>query len=146
MFLLKILFFAQLLSFSASIDFNFDRHQDWYSMTVDCDDSDDNCFCHEEPENDSESCPIICQWSSWWPIGPCSKSCGGGIQRYTRHKTTKESNGGLCSGTNEKYSPCNIQGCPGKFLIFNKSLTFSFNKEIIYNIRFLISQLQLFAQ
>ena len=40
---------------------------------------------------------------------------------YTRYKTTMESNGGSCSGLNEKYSPCNIQECPCKFLIFNHS-------------------------
>ena len=122
MFLFKILFFGQLLSFSASNYLDYYPNQDWNSMTVDCDDGDvygDNCFCHEEPENEFDSCPINCQWSHWWSSGSCSKSCGGGSQRYTRHKTTTESNGGSCSGSNEKHSPCNIQGCPSELFLFS---------------------------
>ena len=124
MFLFKISFFGQLFILSASNSLDYDEHnEDWNSMTVDCDEYDDNCFCHEEPNNEfyNYNCPINCHWSSWWPCGSCSKSCGGGIQRYTRHKTRTESNGGSCSGSNEKYSPCNIQECPCKFLIFNNS-------------------------
>ena len=57
---------------------------------------------------------VNCQWSAWWAIGSCSKSCDGGKQKYTRYKTVSESNGGSCSGSTEKYNDCNIRGCQGK--------------------------------
>ena len=55
---------------------------------------------------------VDCQWSNWIKSGPCSKSCGGGFQKYTRDKTVPESNGGSCSGISEKSEPCNTEGCP----------------------------------
>ena len=60
---------------------------------------------------------VDCQWSDWTPSGSCSKSCGGGSQKFTRDKTVSESNGGSCSGSNEKTDSCNTQDCtsgPGK--------------------------------
>ena len=60
---------------------------------------------------------VDCQWSSWTTDGSCSKSCGSGVQKSTRHKTVSESNGGSCSGSSEKYEPCNDKDCPpGKIL------------------------------
>ena len=62
---------------------------------------------------------VDCQWSSWTPTGSCSKSCGGGSQKYKRYKTVSESNGGSCSGLSEKSYSCNTQDYqpgPGKFL------------------------------
>ena len=55
---------------------------------------------------------VDCQWSSWTPIGSCSKSCGGGSQKSKRYKTVSESNGGSCSGLSEKTYSCNTQKCP----------------------------------
>ena len=64
----------------------------------------------------STTSPVNCQWSNWSASGSCSKSCDGGRQKYTRYKTVSESNGGSCTGSDEKYNTCNSKACPGKFL------------------------------
>ena len=70
---------------------------------------------------------VDCQWSDWKPSGSCSKSCGGGAQKFTRDKTVSESNGGSWSGSNEKTDTCNTQDCtsgPGKLeYIWKKFIT-----------------------
>ena len=58
---------------------------------------------------------VNCQWSSWSSPFSCSKSCGGGTQHETRHKTVKENNGGTCSGDFGRRTDCNTQSCPSKF-------------------------------
>ena len=57
---------------------------------------------------------VDCQWSDWSPSGSCSKSCGPGMQNFTRVKTIQESPGVSCSGSYEKTEHCYTQGCPGK--------------------------------
>ena len=65
---------------------------------------------------------VNCQWSPWSKQGLCSKSCGGGSQQFTRSKTVSEKNGGSCSGSSQKFEPCNTQSCPSKFM--NHILTY----------------------
>ena len=64
----------------------------------------------------TESCPVAvdCQWSDWTKEGGCSKTCGGGIQKWSRHKLQESENGGLpCSGDVTRETSCNTQSCPG---------------------------------
>ena len=45
--------------------------------------------------------------------GPCSQSCGHGIQEYKRTKLHESENGGLdCVGSFQKTESCYIQDCP----------------------------------
>ena len=45
--------------------------------------------------------------------GPCSKSCGHGIQEYKRTEKVKAKNGGFeCVGSFEKTESCYNQDCP----------------------------------
>ena len=59
-------------------------------------------------------------WSSW-TYGPCSKTCGGGIQNYTRVcDNPKPSCGGKeCDGpsTDVLYKNCNDFSCSGKIVL-----------------------------
>ena len=57
------------------------------------------------------------EWSSW-RLGPCSKTCGGGIQNYTRVcDAPKPSCGGdECKGPGSYSTKCNEFCCPGKII------------------------------
>ena len=51
---------------------------------------------------------INCQWGEWSKEEiACSKTCDGGIKRYTRTKRVEEKNGGICSGEHTKNVKCN---------------------------------------
>ena len=54
---------------------------------------------------------VDCQWSSWSSPSSCTKSCSGGKQEKTRHKTVEERYGGTCSGSSSQINDCNIQKC-----------------------------------
>ena len=58
---------------------------------------------------------VDCQWSDWSKQGGCSKTCGRGIQKFSRHKLQEERHGGLpCSGADTKrQTDCNVLSCPG---------------------------------
>ena len=59
---------------------------------------------------------VHCQWSEWTYLSSdCSKKCGGGTQKETRHKIVEENPGGTCSGAAERKTDCNTQSCIGKF-------------------------------
>ena len=66
------------------------------------------------------SCIVDGGWSSW-TLGPCSKTCGGGIQNYTRVcDNPKPSCGGKeCDGpsTDVLYKNCNDFSCSGKTVL-----------------------------
>merc|ERR1712038_73343 len=57
--------------------------------------------------------PVNCQWSSWSETGPCSKSCGGGVQYFERTINVESQNGGQsCTGSRTKREYCNTRDCP----------------------------------
>ena len=66
---------------------------------------------------------INCEWGNWIPTGSCSKSCGGGNQRYSRKKLVVEDLGGNCTGQALKVEKCNIKECPGN----SNSLRYAIN-------------------
>ncbi|XP_050083784.1 A disintegrin and metalloproteinase with thrombospondin motifs 9 isoform X7 [Anopheles aquasalis] len=53
-------------------------------------------------------------WSHWSSFGPCSRTCGGGIQNRTREcDSPRPRNGGkFCTGVRIDYRACNTQPCP----------------------------------
>ena len=57
-------------------------------------------------------------WSPW-RLGPCSKTCGGGLQNITRVCDNPEPScgGNICSGLSVYQNSCNIHCCPGKLVI-----------------------------
>ena len=57
--------------------------------------------------------PLDCQWSEWSKEGGCSKICGNGSQKWSRHKLQEERHGGKpCSGDMKRQTYCNIESCP----------------------------------
>ena len=93
-----------------------------YSL-CDCKNNPDACCSKETTAPPTPT--DICQWSDWTASGSCSKSCGGGRQRYTRFIIGSKNNGkGSCPGSNEKFDDCNTGSCPGKSvtMIFSKKL------------------------
>lgn len=58
--------------------------------------------------------PIDGGWGPWSPYGPCSLTCGGGIQYSEREcNNPKPANGGaLCRGIRSRYQSCNTEECP----------------------------------
>ena len=57
---------------------------------------------------------IHCVWDEWTP-GPCSKTCGTGIQINTRTKLVVERDGGTCTGPDFEEKECKIIECPGNY-------------------------------
>ena len=61
-------------------------------------------------------------WDNW-KVGPCTKSCGGGILRKTREEKVSAANGGnKCEGLDDVTESCNVQECPGKSNAAKKSV------------------------
>ena len=55
------------------------------------------------------------RWSSWRPVGGCSKTCGGGILKFIR-TCTKPSCGGIsCRGSSTFEAQCNTACCLGMY-------------------------------
>merc|ERR1712062_340302 len=79
----------------------------------------ENCNDHNCPDTTTTTTTtttvpkIDCQWSSWSETGPCSKSCGGGVQYFERVINVESQNGGQsCTGSRTKREYCNTQNCP----------------------------------
>ncbi|XP_074072390.1 A disintegrin and metalloproteinase with thrombospondin motifs 15 [Macrotis lagotis] len=53
-------------------------------------------------------------WAKWEPYGPCSRTCGGGVQLARREcSNPAPANGGkYCEGVRVKYRSCNLEPCP----------------------------------
>lgn len=53
-------------------------------------------------------------WSKWEPYGPCSRTCGGGVQLARRQcSSPAPANGGkYCEGVRVKYRSCSLESCP----------------------------------
>lgn len=66
-------------------------------------------------------CSITCfstqvdgSWAKWEPYGPCSRTCGGGVQLARRQcsNPTPANGGKYCEGVRVKYRSCNLEPCP----------------------------------
>ena len=72
----------------------------------------------------TEQCtPVAGGWSEWvW--GPCSVSCGGGVQSGTRScdNPAPSCNGAMCPGDNQSEQPCNTQPCDDGTFPLGKSI------------------------
>ncbi|XP_004453296.4 A disintegrin and metalloproteinase with thrombospondin motifs 15 [Dasypus novemcinctus] len=53
-------------------------------------------------------------WAKWEPYGPCSRTCGGGVQLARRQcSSPAPANGGrYCEGVRVKYRSCSLEPCP----------------------------------
>ena len=53
-------------------------------------------------------------WAKWEPYGPCSRTCGGGVQLARRQcsNPTPADGGKYCEGVRVKYRSCNLESCP----------------------------------
>ncbi|XP_076968532.1 A disintegrin and metalloproteinase with thrombospondin motifs 15 [Tamandua tetradactyla] len=53
-------------------------------------------------------------WAKWEPYGPCSRTCGGGVQLARRQcSNPAPANGGkYCEGVRVKYRSCSLEPCP----------------------------------
>uniref|UniRef100_A0A8C5TGL9 ADAM metallopeptidase with thrombospondin type 1 motif 15 n=1 Tax=Malurus cyaneus samueli TaxID=2593467 RepID=A0A8C5TGL9_9PASS len=56
-------------------------------------------------------------WAKWAPYGPCSRTCGGGVQLARRECSDPvPANGGsYCEGIRVKYRSCNLEPCTASF-------------------------------
>ena len=60
---------------------------------------------------------VDCEWDDW-QVGQCDKSCGGGLLTKTRVPKVDEQHGGQkCAGHSSITESCNVQECPGKFVV-----------------------------
>ena len=60
---------------------------------------------------------VDCDWDDW-QVGECDKSCGGGLFTKNRVPKVDEQYGGeACTGRSTVTESCNIQECPGKFIV-----------------------------
>lgn len=52
-------------------------------------------------------------WAKWEPYGPCSRTCGGGVQLARRQcsNPTPANGGKYCEGVRVKYRSCNLEPC-----------------------------------
>ncbi|CAJ0931148.1 unnamed protein product, partial [Mesorhabditis belari] len=91
------------------------QHMPWADGTP-CDKS-GNMFCHRGQcvgMTASRRRKIDGGWGEWGEWGECSRTCGGGVQKASRHcDSPKPSNGGkYCVGIREQYRSCNVGECP----------------------------------
>ncbi|OQR67323.1 semaphorin-5A-like, partial [Tropilaelaps mercedesae] len=63
-----------------------------------------NCLFSSSP-----SASVNATWTSWSAWGPCTTSCGGGVQRRERSCTSGRSH---CSGHSMEEQQCNMNSCP----------------------------------
>ncbi|CAH3028481.1 unnamed protein product, partial [Porites evermanni] len=61
-----------------------------------------------------KECPIDGGFTPWEPVQECSKTCGGGTQKYIRTCTNPppQFEGKACDGQKEKTEPCKEFACP----------------------------------
>ncbi|KAI5615519.1 A disintegrin and metalloproteinase with thrombospondin motifs 15 precursor [Silurus asotus] len=54
------------------------------------------------------------KWGKWGTFGPCSRTCGGGVQLAKRecNNPVPENGGKYCQGVRVKYRSCNLALCP----------------------------------
>ena len=60
---------------------------------------------------------VDCEWDEW-QVEECDKSCGGGLFTKTRVPKVDKANGGKeCTGHSNVTESCNVQECPGNFIV-----------------------------
>ncbi|XP_027021347.1 A disintegrin and metalloproteinase with thrombospondin motifs 15a [Tachysurus fulvidraco] len=54
------------------------------------------------------------KWGKWGTFGPCSRTCGGGVQLAKRecNNPVPDNGGKYCQGVRVKYRSCNLTPCP----------------------------------
>lgn len=80
----------------------------------------DQVISKTEPCNEIP-CDVDCELGDWvaWADGPCSRSCGGGVEVQRRRVTTSPVGNGLpCPAWTDpqrvRYNVCSAQPCPGR--------------------------------
>uniref|UniRef100_A0A915JMY9 Peptidase M12B domain-containing protein n=1 Tax=Romanomermis culicivorax TaxID=13658 RepID=A0A915JMY9_ROMCU len=70
-------------------------------------------------------------WSLWQDWSPCSRSCGGGVERSGRDcDSPRPENGGkYCIGIRIRSRSCNLQECPSDSVDFRDAQCSQFNKN-----------------
>ena len=60
------------------------------------------------------------RWSSWKPVGGCSKTCGGGTLKFFRTctKPAPSCGGTKCRGISIFVVQCNKFCCRGKYMLY----------------------------
>ncbi|KAL1491581.1 hypothetical protein ABEB36_012156 [Hypothenemus hampei] len=78
-------------------------------------------YCTDVPQK-SDMVPVVLNpqhggWSNWTFWGPCSRTCGIGVQyRYRNCDNPKPSYGGkMCEGPSEEFQTCNKLQCKNQF-------------------------------
>lgn len=58
-------------------------------------------------------------WGPWEDWSECSRTCDGGIRARSRlcNNPPPEHGGAECSGPDQEQEPCNLIGCPGKYVL-----------------------------
>ncbi|KAK1787796.1 hypothetical protein P4O66_016286, partial [Electrophorus voltai] len=69
------------------------------------------------------------KWGKWGAFGPCSRTCGGGVQLSKREciNPVPENGGKYCQGVRVKYRSCNLNPCPEIGKSFREEQCESFN-------------------
>ena len=70
-------------------------------------------------------------WSSWSTQVPCSRTCGGGIERRIRtcDNPAPKNGGSKCVGLDFEDNRCNVQRCIGRRLLYFRNLVYMFLQE-----------------
>lgn len=69
------------------------------------------------------------RWGRWGPHGPCSRTCGGGVQLSKRdcNNPVPENGGKYCQGLRVKYRSCNLDPCKDTGKSFREEQCEAFN-------------------
>ncbi|RWS10942.1 disintegrin and metalloproteinase with thrombospondin motifs 9-like protein [Dinothrombium tinctorium] len=75
--------------------------------------------------------PIDGQWGEWSTFTPCTRSCGGGIQKSVRQcdNPKPSNNGRYCIGQRARYVSCNTQECPSETPGFRETQCAAFDDK-----------------
>ncbi|CAG0880726.1 unnamed protein product [Cyprideis torosa] len=87
------------------------QHMPWADGTP-CK-SDSWCQRGECVPKQKDVTPVDGKWGKWQDWGPCSRSCGGGVQKSVRHcdSPTPSAGGRYCTGRRVRYRSCQTEDC-----------------------------------
>eukprot|EP00042_Codosiga_hollandica_P029694 m.166269 g.166269 ORF g.166269 m.166269 type:complete len:114 (-) comp53143_c0_seq7:1326-1667(-) len=74
---------------------------------------------NQEVACNTQACPIDCIVSEWSTYGPCSQSCGGGLQTQSRTVLTPAANGGAVCPPLANTRSCETSLCPVDCVLSN---------------------------